>query len=79
MSLPSLPPASTLSPEAALDELGAYLRPPGQGIHTVSTGRAELLAKTRRYLGDGYDPDAPWSDHLRGLLATTATCSSNGQ
>src|SRR5690606_6341719 len=56
-------------PATALDELACYLRPPGQGIHTVSTGKAELLAKTRAYLGPSYDPDRPWREHLDGVLA----------
>lgn len=54
--------------EDRLDELACYLRPPGQGIHTISTGKAELRAKTRAYLGEDWDPDGSWRDHLGGLI-----------
>jgi arginase family enzyme len=56
-------------PATILDELACFLRPPGQGIHTVSTGKAELEAKTRAYLGPAWDPERPWRDHLEGVLA----------
>lgn len=56
-------------PATVLDELALYLRPPGQGIHTVSTGKAELEAKTRAYLGPDFDPARPWREHLEGVLA----------
>lgn len=59
-------PAADLSPTEALDELAGYLRPPGQGIHAVSTGKAELAAQTRAYLGPA--ADAPWRDWLAQLL-----------
>lgn len=36
---------------SALDELAVLLRPPGGGIHLVSTGRAEQEALQRRLLG----------------------------
>ena len=50
-----------------LDELALYLRPPGQGVHAVTTGIAERDAATRRYLGvsNGTLPD--WRRHLEGL------------
>jgi arginase family enzyme len=51
--------------DSALDELACYLRPPGQGIHAVSSGKAELAAKTRAYLGA--DP-RPWREHLEGVV-----------
>ncbi|MFO7564561.1 MAG: arginase family protein [Enhygromyxa sp.] len=53
----------------ALDELACYLRPPGQGIHTVSTGKAELQAQTRAYLGPDFSPERAWREHLEGVLA----------
>ncbi|NVB39898.1 arginase family protein [Pseudenhygromyxa sp. WMMC2535] len=59
--------------DALLDELACYLRPPGQGIHAVSTGRAELLEKTRAYLGPAWDPDAAWRDHLASALGDPAS------
>lgn len=59
-----LAPPETLEVEAALDELALYLRPPGQGIHAVSSGRQALEAATRRYLGPSWAPDRPWRTHL---------------
>lgn len=53
---------------ALLDELACYLRPPGQGIHAVSTGKQELARKTAAYLGDTWDPAQPWRDHLEAGL-----------
>lgn len=55
---------------ALLDELADYLRPPGQGIHTVTTGREAVLAATAEYLGGGWSPETPWRDHLAQLLET---------
>jgi arginase family enzyme len=52
-------------PGAALDELAYYLRPPGQGIHAVSSGKAELAAKTRAYLGSEI---RPWREHLEDVV-----------
>ncbi len=63
----SLPDPATLDREAALDELACYLRPPGQGIYTVSTGKAELAAKTRAYLGSD-DADRPWRAQLERVV-----------
>jgi arginase family enzyme len=63
-----LPDPTTLDRGAALDELACYLRPPGQGIHTVSTGKAELEAKTRAYLGPEFTPDRPWREHLQAVV-----------
>jgi arginase family enzyme len=60
-----LPEPETLDPAAALDELALYLRPPGQGIHTVSSGKAELLAKSRAYLGA--EPES-WRAQLDAVL-----------
>lgn len=51
-----------------LDELACYLRPPGQGIHTVSTGKAELEAKTRAYLGPSWDPARAWREQLEAVV-----------
>lgn len=71
MSTPLADPA-TLDPRAVLDELACYLRPPGQGIHTVSTGKAELEAKTRAYLGpsDQHGPHGPpsWRERLEAVV-----------
>ncbi|TPV93279.1 MAG: arginase family protein [Myxococcales bacterium FL481] len=48
-----------------LDELACYLRPPGEGVFAVSTGRAAREAATRAYLGG----DAVrWREHLERLL-----------
>ncbi len=66
--LPSAPDPSSLSVEERLDELGWLLRPPGQGIHTVSSGKRELLARTRAYLGE-FDEHRPWREHLADVLA----------
>jgi agmatinase len=70
--LPNPPePQALLSsdgPAALLDELACYLRPPGQGIHTVSTGKAELERKTAAYLGERWDPSQPWRAQLDALL-----------
>jgi arginase family enzyme len=66
LSVSSLPEPETLEPAAVLDELALYLRPPGQGIHTVSTGKAELEAKTRAYLGGELKP---WREQLEGVLS----------
>ena len=65
--VPALDPA-TLDPAAALDELACYLRPPGQGIHSVSTGKAGLEAQTRAYLGPSWDPGQPWRARLDAVL-----------
>ncbi|MGB1700742.1 MAG: hypothetical protein ACPHRO_12350, partial [Nannocystaceae bacterium] len=56
-----------VDPDAILDELAAYLRPPGQGIHAVSTGREAIEAATAAYLGDAWTPGTPWRAHLRTL------------
>lgn len=54
-----LPDPATLSKEDLLDELALYLRPPGQGVYAVSTGREALAARTRAYLGEDTAVD-PW-------------------
>lgn len=54
--------------EALLDEIACYLRPPGQGIHTVSTGKRELLDRTREYLGGDWDPEQPWREQLSRVV-----------
>lgn len=61
------PPLSKHDAARALDELASYLRPPGQGIHAVSTGRDAIEAATARYLGPGWDPAQPWRAHLERL------------
>lgn len=61
VSGPSLIGASR---EQLLDELACYLRPPGQGVFAVSTGRAALEAATLEYLGR---QPASWREHLDGL------------
>lgn len=63
----TLPAPEELSVNSALDELALYLRPPGQGIHAVSTGKKALEEATRAYLGPTYDPDRPWREHLSRL------------
>lgn len=65
---PPAPDPATLEPADALDELACYLRPPGQGIHAVSTGKAELEAKTRAYLGASWSPDRSWREHLEAVV-----------
>ncbi len=59
-----LPDPATLSQEDLLDELALYLRPPGQGVYAVSTGREALAARTRAYLGDGAAQDQPWREQI---------------
>jgi arginase family enzyme len=54
--------------DALLDELAYYLRPPGQGIHTVSSGKQEQLAKTAAYLGPSWDPERPWREQLERVV-----------
>lgn len=63
----TLPAPAQLSVDSALDELALYLRPPGQGIHAVSTGKKALEDATRAYLGPSYDPSHPWREHLSRL------------
>jgi agmatinase len=62
-----LPDPTSLDLEAILSELAHYLRPPGQGIHTVSTGKSELRAKTQAYMGKQWRADQSWREHLRGV------------
>jgi agmatinase len=57
-------------PDQILDELAAYLRPPGQGIHAFSTGKEAIDAATAAYLGDAWNPSDSWRGHL-STLATT--------
>lgn len=52
----------------ALDELALYLRPPGQGIHTVSSGKSELERFTQNYLGSSWSLSEPWKNHLKELI-----------
>jgi len=66
--LPPSPDPGSLSADERLDELGWLLRPPGQGIHTVSTGKRELLDKTRAYLGE-FDEQRAWREHIAELIA----------
>lgn len=56
-----------MSKNALLDELNLYLRPPGQGIYTVSSGKAELENFTKKYLGATWDENKPWRDHLNQI------------
>jgi arginase family enzyme len=57
-----------LEADAILDELALYLRPPGQGIHAVSTGKAALEAQTQAYLGRRWRPEQPWREQLAGVV-----------
>ncbi len=75
MDAPALPDPAALSRGALLDELACYLRPPGQGIHAVSTGRVSLLAKTQAYLGASWEPDSSWRAHLDAVLTGEARCA----
>lgn len=69
-TLPPAPDPATLGADALLDELAALLRPPGQGIFAVSTGKRELLARTQAYLGvDEQALAQPWRSHLASVLA----------
>ncbi|MCC7440700.1 MAG: arginase family protein [Bdellovibrionales bacterium] len=52
-----------------LDELALYLRPPGRGIHAVSTGLGESQAFAARYLGATFNSERPWREHLAGLVS----------
>ena len=61
------PTPSSCSADAIAAELSDYLRPPGGGIHTVSTGKAELEAKTRAYLGEAAALD-DWRACIRAAL-----------
>jgi agmatinase len=68
--LPPAPDPATLGADALLDELAALLRPPGQGIFAVSTGKRELLARTQAYLGvDEQALAQPWRSPLARVLA----------
>lgn len=49
------------------NELSLFLRPPGQGIHTVTAGKAKLLKATKKYLEGTWNPDVPWRDHLEKI------------
>ncbi|EDM79261.1 Arginase/agmatinase/formiminoglutamase [Plesiocystis pacifica SIR-1] len=68
MSQPFAPAPRSLGRDALVDELSRYLRPPGQGIHAVSTGRAELARQTAAYLGPSWNPEEPWRAHLARAL-----------
>jgi len=59
-----LPQADQMDADEILDELALYLRPPGQGIYAVSTGKAALEAATRAYLGEAWNPAAAWRDQV---------------
>lgn len=52
-----------MSQDNLLDELSLYLRPPGQGIYTVSSGKAQLENFTKKYLGSA-GAQEPWRNHL---------------
>lgn len=67
MPRPDLRPIATMSASERVDELARYLRPPGAGIHAVSTGRAKVEAFAREYLG--VDPVPEWREHLRAAAA----------
>lgn len=54
--------------EQLLDELELYLRPPGLGIHAVSTGRDAVRAQTWSYMGWTEDQVPSWRDHLEQLV-----------
>ncbi|HTL13261.1 MAG TPA: arginase family protein, partial [Bdellovibrionota bacterium] len=51
-----------------LDELSLYLRPPGRGIHAVSTGLREAEAFTAKYLRGSRDLGRSWRQHLEGVV-----------
>lgn len=59
------PDLATLDRDARLDELARYLRPPGQGIHTISTGKRAMLEQTRAYLGGDW---VTWRERLEQIL-----------
>ncbi len=52
--------------DALLDELSWYLKPPGQGVYAVSTGKKELEAFTKSYLNLAEVPQE-WRTHLAQL------------
>lgn len=56
-----------MSQNDLLDELSLYLRPPGQGIYTVSSGKLELEKLTKEYLGATWDVNKPWRDYLNQI------------
>ena len=47
-----LPQAQLRTSKELLKELFLYLRPPGQGIYSISTGREEIEAQSARYLSE---------------------------
>ncbi len=61
----ALPSTADLAPTDALTELSLYLRPPGAGVYSVSTGREEIESETVAYLGG---TTKPWREHLAALL-----------
>lgn len=56
-----------MSQNDLFDELSLYLRPPGQGIYTVSSGKLELEKLTKEYLGASWDVSQPWRDRLNQI------------
>ncbi|MGB1014873.1 MAG: arginase family protein [Nannocystaceae bacterium] len=78
MQLPQPPAPHSLRFSEIVDELALYLRPPGMGIHAVSTGRDAVLEAAQHYLGAAWSPELPWRasierqlDQLRNLPAAT--------
>ncbi|MEE9383593.1 MAG: arginase family protein [Nannocystaceae bacterium] len=65
-----LPDPHSLCRGALLDELGCYLRPPGEGVFAVSTGREAREAATRAYMGHA-SPD--WREHLAQIVDLPAS------
>ena len=55
-----------MSSRQIVNELSDYLRPPGQGVHAVSTGKKEIEAFTKSYLPD-WDPSSGWRSYLEQL------------
>ena len=65
---PPAPDPAAMDRNELLDELALYLRPPGQGIYAVSTGREQLLAQTAAYLGPGWSSQASWREQLARVV-----------
>ncbi len=63
-----------MNPEFLLNELSLLLRPPGQGIYAVSTGKKEQIEFTKKYIKD-WLPNYSWKKHLSQLTDIGETAS----
>ena len=51
-----------------LNELALYLRPPGQGLYAVSSGKEKIKQETINYLGLEQNTTIDWPEHIQSLL-----------